>query len=102
MHRRATCTPKHSRGFKCKFGDFVFEVREIRQILQPVKLRVKLRCMDSWKAHLSSSASYCVPLSHSWSAFPLEGAAARCRRLKEQQLHVTNSVYGLRTWFRMV
>ena len=94
MHRRATCT-----GLAWKLGDFVFEVREIRQILQPVKLRVKLRFMDSWKAHLFSSASYCIPLSH---FCPLEGAAARCRHLKEQQLHVTNSIDGLKTWSRMV
>ena len=36
------------------------------------------------------------------SLCPLEGAAAKCRRLREQQLHVTNSIDGLRTWFRMV
>ena len=43
------------------------EVRNIRDLLQQLKQQIKLRTMESWK-----------------------GAAAKCRRLREQELHVSN------------
>ena len=43
------------------------EVRNIRDLLQQLKQQIKLRTIESWK-----------------------GAAAKCRRLREQELHVSN------------